>query len=97
MFIDENTLIIIISAFAVLILLSLILSIAGLSNRKKAQNKPGAPSPAAKSDPAGTAYGGIPGEIIAVITAAIAAYSSSSNSQLVIRSIRRRTNWNTYR
>jgi len=39
----------------------------------------------------------IPGEVAAVIAAAVAAYGQQTSQRLVIRSVRRQTNWNAVR
>lgn len=87
--IDQQTIIAIGAVFAVLMLLCVIFSILSFVNCKKALNKRAPAYTAATPGSPKITDMGISGETIAVITAAIAAYSDKSSQRLVIRSIHR--------
>jgi len=80
--------------FALALLIGCIKIMSGIMQEKKPQQKAAAPAPIAAPAPAPVVEEGISPEVIAVITAAIAAYDGKSGKSLVVRSIRRKGNWN---
>lgn len=101
------------TVFIVLIFLSYAISVIGYFTYKlpmkkaamkqaqtRASDQTEGLSPAGKlSADCGTSVdtGAIPGDIIAAITATVAAFGQQSSQRLVIRSVRRSTNWNAGR
>lgn len=83
-------------ALALLIGCIKVMSLVMQERKKKAQQEIAPAAPAAETAPAAAPVveEGISPEIVAIISAAIAAYDGKSAKNLVVRSIRRKNGWN---
>jgi len=83
---------------ALILLIACIKVMSYIMREKKAAEKkaevPAAPAPAPAPVAAPVVEEGISPEIVAIISAAIAAYDGKSAKSLVVRSIRRKNGWN---